>query len=110
MNNRLSLLGLVPLLVISAYSVFGSVNERANLFAMLSMTWLGAWELAILIRCLLIGVRAPRTLMRHGLVGIGGLITGYAVLQDMQTLPFAVGCLSFSLGLLIEPPSAPLRD
>jgi hypothetical protein len=110
MKNRFSLIGFIPLLVITAYCVFGDVSARANLFAMLSMTWLGAWELAMLLRCLMNGPRTRRTLLRHGLVGMGGLMTGYAVLQDMQTLPFAVGCLSFSMGLLIEPQSAPRSD
>ena len=92
----------LPVALAAGYTWFAIAPEsRAQSFAMLAMTAVGAAEMVLAAVATL--RRQSRTeVASHLLVGIGGLACGYAMLDDYRPVALAIGALIFVSGLIVR--------
>ena len=92
----------LPLVLAAAYTWFAIAPElRLQSFAMLAMTAVGATELVL--AAVSATRRRPRAeILSHVLVGVGGLVCGYALLEEYQPIALAAGALLFGFGILLR--------
>jgi hypothetical protein len=92
----------LPLLLAAAYTWFAiGPGLRLQSFAMLSMTVVGATELVLAA----VGTmrRQPRLeILGRVLVGAGGLVCGYALVDEYQPFALAAGSLLFAAGIVLK--------
>jgi hypothetical protein len=101
MSRLIALLAVIPVLIIVAYVVHANPASRVELFAALSSAWLGAWEIVVVLRELVIRRRFSRGTGRHALIGVGAWLIADAITRGMPTVLFTVGSLLCTVGFLI---------
>jgi hypothetical protein len=102
MRPRLSYIGTVPVLLSALYAMFANVTSRMHFFATLAMTSIGASEVVLFLHAVIRDRRVSGSVVRHGLLSVGGLLMGYALLHNLSPIEFVTGALCFASALLIE--------
>jgi len=92
--------GTLPVALAAGYAWFAIPPEsRAQSFAMLAMTAVGAAEMVL--AAVTTARRLPRTeVASHLLMGVGGLTCGYALLDEYRPIALTVGALAFASGII----------
>ena len=90
----------LPVVLAAAYTWFAiAPGQRVQTFAMLSMTAVGAAELVLAAVAAM--RHQPRAeILSHILVGVGGLVCGYALLDEYRAIGLSVGALLFTSGII----------
>ena len=92
--------GTLPVALAAGYAWFAIPPEsRAQGFAMLAMTAVGAAEL-VLAAITTRQHRLRTEIVSHLLVGVGGLTSGYALLDEYRPIALTVGALAFASGII----------
>lgn len=98
------------MIVIAAIYVWlrSAPGERLQTFAMLSLTAIGATELALAVIALLRRrARDGREIIAHLLAGAGALAMGYGLLDGLSTPFFVAGALVLGTGVILWRHSVP---
>jgi len=91
------------LIVAAAYTMVRvNPSERASVFAMLSLTAVGATELVQAAVRLISRERFGSAGAASLVTGTGALVMGFAILDGLATIPFVIGSLLYGGGLLVR--------
>lgn len=92
----------VMLVLAAAYVIMKVPNgERAQSFAMFAFTSIGATELVLAALARSRGDNSGRTIWMHVLTGVGALSMGYALLNELSVVPFVIGALLLTCGIVL---------